>query len=77
MIKKWRKVHSNLTSGSQVKINTCMDTQQRNFPLVYMFSAGQSHLLILIPETRGNLRLWFDTLLPSFQEQVMSFESNL
>ena len=54
-----------------------MDTQQRNLPLVCMFSAGQSHLLIHNHETGGNLRLWFDTLLPTFQEWVMSFESNL
>ena len=47
-----------------------MYTQHRNFPFIYMFSAGQSHLVIHIPETVGIHR-------PSFQEWVMSFESKL
>ena len=54
-----------------------MYTQYRNFPLVYMFPAGQSKLLIHISETVGKLRLWPDTILPSFQELVNSFESSL
>ena len=48
-----------------------------NFPLVYMFSAGQSHILIHIHETVGNLGLGFDTIVPPFPEWVMCFESKL
>ena len=40
-----------------------MHTEQHNSPLVYMFSAGDSHLLIHIHETVGNLGLYFDTIL--------------
>ena len=54
-----------------------MYTQQCNFLLVYMFSSGQSHIWIHIHETVGNLWLWFDANLPSFQEWVMRFESKL
>ena len=60
-------------------VSTCRNvyTQHRNFPLVYMFSAGQSHPLIHIHETVGNLGPWFDTILPPFQEWVMSLTSKL
>ena len=48
-----------------------MYTQYRNFPLVSMFS----DLLIHTQETVGNIGLWFDTILPSFQEWIISYES--
>ena len=46
---------------------TCINmyTQHCNFPLVYMCLAGQTHILIHIHETVGNLEPWFDTILPS------------
>ena len=45
-----------------------MYTQQCSFPLVHMFSSGQSHIWIHIHETVGNLGLRVDAILPSFQE---------
>ena len=51
-----------------------MYTEYCNFPLVAMFSAGQSHPLIHIHETVEYLRLGFDNILPSFQELVMCSE---
>ena len=52
-------------------------TQHCNFPLVYVFHAGQSHHSIHIHEDAGNLGLWFDTILQYFQEWVKSVESKL
>ena len=61
-------------SWPMTSLNPC---PPRNFPLVYMFSAGQSHLLIHIHETVENLGLWFDHIISSFQERVMSYKFKL
>ena len=58
----WKKQSGFSNSKSHQKY----DTQHCNFPLVYMFSAGQLHLLIHIHETVENIGLWFDTILPTF-----------